>query len=154
MSQLLDLEGEETVLEVGTGSGYQAAVLSTLAGQVHSLERIPELAVEAQQRLRRLGYKNVQIFERDGSGGLPEHAPYDGIIVAAAAPRAPNPLKEQLAMDGRLVIPVGGQGGQTLELWQKTGASKFDKRYVAPVAFVPLLGEYGWEKDERPYWDW
>jgi protein-L-isoaspartate(D-aspartate) O-methyltransferase len=154
MSQLLALQGQERVLEVGTGSGYQAAVLSCLVEQVYSLERIPELAFDAQRRLHRLGYLNVQVFERDGSGGLAEHAPYDGILVTAAAPSVPRPLKDQLAMKGRLIVPVGGQGGQSLELWQKMGDDDFDKRYVAPVAFVPLLGEHGWERDERPYWNW
>lgn len=152
MSQLLALEGHERVLEVGTGSGYQAAVLSCLASQVYSLERIPELASGSKRRLHRLGYRNVQVFERDGSGGLPEHAPYDGIVVTAAAPRVPDPLQQQLALHGRLIVPVGGQGGQSLVLWTKTGPDDFDERYIAPVAFVPLLGEHGWERDESSYW--
>lgn len=154
MSQLLELEGGETVLEIGTGSGYQAAVLSRLAGQVYSLERVAELARTAAQRLKELGCENVTVYERDGSGGLPEHAPYPAIIVAAAAPRVPAPLMEQLEIGGRLVVPVGSQDGQTLELWRREDKADFSQERIAPVAFVPLLGEHGWSSDERPFWAW
>jgi len=154
MSQLLELEGGETVLEIGTGSGYQAAVLSRLAGQVYSLERVAELARTAAQRLKELGCENVTVYERDGSGGLPEHAPYPAIIVAAAAPRVPAPLMEQLEIGGRLVVPVGSQEGQTLELWRREDEADFSQERIAPVAFVPLLGEHGWSSDERPFWAW
>ena len=154
MSQLLELKGEETVLEIGTGSGYQAAVLSRLAGRVFSLERVAELAVTAAQRLKELGCVNVTVYERDGSGGLPEHAPYPAIVVAAAAPRVPAPLMEQLEIGGRLVVPVGSQEGQTLELWRREDETNFNQERIAPVAFVPLLGEHGWTSDERPFWAW
>lgn len=154
MSQLLELEGGETVLEIGTGSGYQAAVLSRLAGRVYSLERVAELARTAAQRLKELGCENVTVYERDGSGGLPEHAPYPAIIVAAAAPRVPAPLMEQLEIGGRLVLPVGSQEGQTLELWRREDEADFSQERIAPVAFVPLLGEHGWSSDERPFWAW
>ncbi|MGH2620919.1 MAG: protein-L-isoaspartate(D-aspartate) O-methyltransferase [Anaerolineales bacterium] len=154
MSQLLELKGGETVLEIGTGSGYQAAVLSRLARQVYSLERVAELARTAAQRLKDLGCENVTVYERDGSGGLLEHAPYPAIIVAAAAPRVPAPLKEQLEIGGRLVVPVGSQDGQTLELWRREGEVDFSQERIAPVAFVPLLGEHGWSSDERPFWAW
>ena len=152
MAQLLELEGEETVLEIGTGSGYQAAVLSMLAAQVFSLERIPELARQAGARLRKLGYDNVEVLERDGSSGLPEHAPYSAIVVTAAAPKPPEPLKEQLALQGRLVVPVGSQEGQTLERWRRGKGGALSKERIAPVAFVPLMGEHGWKTDHRPFW--
>jgi len=149
MSQLLALRGEETVLEVGTGSGYQAAVLAGLAAQVYSLERIPELAAAARRRLQELGIDNVDVRLGDGSAGLPEHAPYGGILVAAAAPRTPKPLMDQLADGGRLVVPVGSIDGQVLERWTRRGEA-FDCDRAAPVCFVPLVGEHGWRADLRP----
>lgn len=149
MTQLLELSGEETVLEVGTGSGYQAAVLARLARRLYTMERIPELAELAAERLGELGAANVEVLARDGSAGLPEHAPYQGVIVTAGAPRVPEPLKEQLADGGRLVLPVGSQEGQLLELWRRKGED-FGREIVAPVAFVPLLGDEGWARDERP----
>jgi len=152
MAQLLELEGEETVLEIGTGSGYQAAVLAMLASRVYSLERIPELARSASVKLRELGYDNVEVLEQDGSNGLPEHAPYLAIVVTAAAPKPPEPLKEQLAAGGRLVVPVGSQEGQTLERWRKGKGGAFSQERIAPVAFVPLRGEHGWKTDHRPFW--
>ena len=152
MAQLLELEGSETVLEIGTGSGYQAAVLSMLAAQVYSLERIPELAEPAKQLLRRMGYDNVEVMERDGSVGLPEYAPYPAIVVTAAAPKPPEPLQEQLAPEGRLVVPVGSQEGQVLERWRKGKGGAMSKERIAPVAFVPLMGEHGWKTDHRPFW--
>lgn len=153
MSQLLELEGIEVVLEVGTGSGYQAAVLSWLASMVYTIERIPELARAARQRLADLGYDNVEVFEQDGSLGLPEHAPYGGIIVTAAAPRPPEPLKSQLTAGGRLVVPVGGPEGQMLEVWRRADDGSYSHRRVAPVAFVPLLGDHGWGTGQRPFWN-
>ena len=153
MTQLLELHGDEAVLEIGTGSGYQAAVLSRLARQIYSLERIPELAEGARQVLQELGINNVEVLQRDGSGGLPEHAPFHAIVVTAAAPQVPSPLKEQLAEGGRLVLPVGSQDGQMLERWMREG-DDFRCQRIAPVAFVPLVGEYGWAIDERPSWAW
>jgi protein-L-isoaspartate(D-aspartate) O-methyltransferase len=149
MSQALDLKGDERVLEVGTGSGYQAAVLAGLAGQVYSLERLPALAERARATLDELGVKNVEILVADGSGGWPEHAPYQGIVVTAAAPKPPQPLLDQLAEAGRLVVPVGGMEGQMLERWTRR-QGEFECERVAPVAFVPLVGEFGWRADLRP----
>ena len=146
MSQLLDLKPEDRALEIGTGSGYQAAVLSHLAGEVYSVERIEKLAEKARRTLESLGINNVHIVVKDGTEGLKEHAPYNGIIVTAAAPKAPEPLKEQLADGGRLVIPVGGRGGQVLERWIRRG-DEFEVDQLSPVAFVPLLGEHGWDEN-------
>jgi len=153
MTELLELQGDETVLEIGTGSGYQAAVLSHLAKRVYTLERIPELANQARDVLSAMGYDNVEVLVGDGSQGLPEHAPYGAIIVTAAAPKVPTPLKKQLADGGRLVLPVGQQMGQVLERWRRQG-DDFKRESVAPVAFVPLVGEHGWSADERPMSWW
>jgi protein-L-isoaspartate(D-aspartate) O-methyltransferase len=153
MTELLCLDGDETVLEVGTGSGYQAAILGRLAKRVYSLERIPELAEHARGILLALKVDNVEVLVADGSQGLPEHAPFGGIMVTAAAPRVPVPLKEQLADGGRLVLPVGEQAGQILECWERQG-DDFRRDRVAPVAFVPLVGEHGWDSDERPFSWW
>jgi protein-L-isoaspartate(D-aspartate) O-methyltransferase len=146
MTELMKLSGNETVLEVGTGSGYQAAILAHLAHKVFSIERIPELAQTARQRLEELGIENVLVVESDGTIGLPEEAPFDGILVTAAGPTVPPPLLEQLAENGRLVIPVGSRTGQMLEVWRRINGEN-QKQAVAPVAFVPLVGEHGW--DER-----
>lgn len=143
MTQLLELEPEERVLEIGTGSGYQAAVLAHVAGEVYSVERIPMLAERAKAILSDLGLDKVQVFQRDGTKGLPENAPYDGIIVTAAAPSVPEPLKEQLADGGRLVLPVGGRGGQVLQRWIRDG-DELEQQRLSPVAFVPLVGDHGW----------
>ncbi len=153
MTQLLELQPADNVLEVGTGSGYQAAVLGRLARQVYTLERIPELAERAQRVLEALGCSNVEVIVGDGSAGCPEHAPYPAIIVTAAAPRVPEPLRQQLADGGRLVLPVGSRDGQMLERWTRHGDDLIRER-VAPVAFVPLIGDHGWGADERSasYW--
>lgn len=145
MTQLLELKGDTKVLEVGTGSGYQAAVLAHLAHEVHTIERHEELALEAVERLAELGLTNVEVHIGDGSQGLVEFAPYDGILVTAAAPSLPQALKEQLKTGGRIVIPVGGRGGQFLECWTRT-ENDYECRNVIPVAFVPLLGRYGWDE--------
>ena len=144
MTHLLELTGDERVLEVGTGSGYQAAILSRLAGEVHTVEIVPELAKQAEKVLCETGCANVHVHLADGSLGWPDAAPYDAILVAAAAPSAPQPLLDQLADGGRMVIPVGGQGYQELEVWRREG-EKFKSRRVVAVAFVPLRGEYGWK---------
>jgi len=143
MTELLCLQGGERLLEVGTGSGYQAAVLGELATEVHTLELYPDLARRAAKLLAELGYTNVHVHAGDGSLGWPESAPYDGILVAAAAPDVPPPLLEQLAEGGRLVLPVGSRGFQKLQVWRRRGA-EFEHTDGLPVAFVPLRGEHGW----------
>jgi protein-L-isoaspartate(D-aspartate) O-methyltransferase len=153
MTSLLELEGEETVLEVGTGSGYQAAILARLAKHVYSVERVERLASEARQSLRRLGLANVDVIVGDGTAGLPEFAPYDGIMVTAAAPRVPPPLENQLAEGGRLVLPVGGRLGQVLELWRCEGDRMVSER-VTPVAFVPLIGKHAWPDEGGSAFNW
>lgn len=148
MTELLKIEGDEVVLEIGTGSGYQAAVLAHIARQVYTMERIAELARRAEATLHRVGLENVEVIVGDGSRGLPEHAPFEAIVVTASVPRVPEPLKAQLADGGRLVLPVGSQFGQVLERWKRKG-DDLSRERVAPVAFVPLLGEHGWASDER-----
>lgn len=146
MSALLRLSGEETVLEVGTGSGYQAAILGYLARQVHTIERHAALAKRARSLLAEIGLTNVLSHTGDGSKGLPKYAPFDAILVTAAAPQVPKPLLEQLAESGRLAIPVGQMEGQTLEVWHRQ-AGRYKREDVLPVAFVPLRGEYGWQNE-------
>jgi protein-L-isoaspartate(D-aspartate) O-methyltransferase len=139
MTDLLELHGGEVVLEVGTGSGYQTAILSGLVKHVYSIEVIPELAKSAAERLERLGYGNVEVRSGDGARGWPEHAPFDGIIVTAAAPKIPPALVDQLAPGRRLVIPVGSERwGQNLKLVEKRAAGEAETRTILPVAFVPL----------------
>jgi protein-L-isoaspartate(D-aspartate) O-methyltransferase len=144
MTDLLQLSASERVLEIGSGSGYQAAVLAGLAAEVHTVEVIPELARGAQEILNGPGYSNVHVHCADGSLGWPEAAPYDGILVAAAAPEVPPPLLEQLAEGGRLVLPVGERGFQQLEVWERKGGQFACEKNIA-VAFVPLRGEHGWK---------
>jgi len=145
MTSHLELAGNEKVLEIGTGSGYQAAILAKLAREVHTVERIPELAESAKKTLKALGIKNVIVHIGDGSLGWPESAPYDRIIVTAAAPAVPEELTAQLKPGGRLIIPVGERWSQMLEEWEQTDAGQ-QKRNVLPVVFVPLLGEKGWRE--------
>ena len=147
MTTLLNPNGLELVLEIGTGSGYQAAVLSLLAREVHTVEFIPSLACSAAETLSNLGYANVTVHQGDGSLGLPELAPYDAILVTASAPQAPPPLLAQLKPRGRMVLPVGGRGAQWLELWQQE-QSTWQPEEVLPVAFVPLRGAHGWPAGE------
>ncbi len=144
MTQILELQGTETVLEVGTGSGYQAAVLAALAKYVFSIEQQASLAKRASSILKSIGITNVEIVIADGSLGLPEKAPFDGIIVTAAAPKAPRPLLEQMADGARMVLPVGRRWEQVLQLWQCIG-NDFIQETIIPVAFVPLRGRYGWD---------
>jgi protein-L-isoaspartate(D-aspartate) O-methyltransferase len=146
MTELLELEGDETVLEVGTGSGYQAALLALLAKRVYTIERHAILAEKAEKVLRRLGLNNVSVHVGDGSLGLPKYSPYQAIVVTAAAPRVPQQFFDQLDEGGRLVIPEGGIGGQILDRWRKSG-SENKQEHIAPVAFVPLRGEHGWKED-------
>lgn len=141
MTNLLQLDEDKRVLEVGTGSGYQAAILAHIAHEVHTIEFLPELAVRAQRLLS--NYPNVICHVGDGSLGWMEAAPYDAIIVTAAAPKTPQPLLNQLNDGGRLVIPVGKRGYQILEVWTRHG-NQFDCDEMIEVAFVPLQGKYGW----------
>jgi protein-L-isoaspartate(D-aspartate) O-methyltransferase len=145
MTQLLELKGSEKVLEVGTGSGYQAAVLSQLAAEVYTIERHADLGRYAARILEDLGYLNVHVKIGDGSRGLVEFAPFDAILVTAAAPQVPRPLLAQLVNGGCLVIPVGARGNQTLERWVRN-ADRYLNDMITAVAFVPLLGEFGWQE--------
>ena len=144
MTDILQLTGEERVLEIGTGSGYQAAILGMLADEIHTVERHPFLADKANQLLKSLGFDNVQVHERDGTRGLPEFGPFQAIMVTAAAPEVPTPLLDQLGDGGRLVMPVGRRGGQVLLLYKRDG-DEFHREDLVPVAFVPLIGEHGWK---------
>jgi protein-L-isoaspartate(D-aspartate) O-methyltransferase len=139
MTEALHLDEDETVLEVGTGSGYQAAVLAEIASRVYSIEIVAPLAEEAGKRLQDVGYTNVQVRAGDGYQGWPEAAPFDAIIVTAAAPRIPEPLKEQLRDGGRLVIPVGDAWQELVVLTRR--GDRFDEKRVLPVRFVPMTGE-------------
>lgn len=143
MTELLAVDGDATVLEIGTGSGYQAAVLAVLVQHVYSIEIIPELAAEAQERLQRLGYMNVTLRMSDGYYGWDEQAPFDAIIVTAAASHIPPPLLRQLKPGGRMVIPVGSAFlTQQLLLVHKDADGQITTRQVLPVAFVPLGGKH------------
>jgi protein-L-isoaspartate(D-aspartate) O-methyltransferase len=144
MIEMLDLDPTHKVLEIGCGSGYQAAVLSELAGQVHTIEVIPALARHAEKTLFELGYTQVHVHVGDGSQGWAEASPYDRIIVAAAAPEVPQALLEQLSENGRLVAPVGGRGVQQLETWQRKRRKYFHQVGLG-VCFVPLRGQFGWK---------
>lgn len=145
MTELLKITSENIVLEVGTGSGYQAAVLARIAQRVFSVESVPELASAARKILDHLQIANVEIHERDGGLGLPEKAPFDAILVAAGSPRTPEPLLNQLTDDGRLIIPVGSRNQQHLQLWTMDKGKPCQSTF-APVRFVPLLGKWGWEE--------
>ncbi|MCH7587566.1 MAG: protein-L-isoaspartate(D-aspartate) O-methyltransferase [Chloroflexi bacterium] len=148
MTQLLELSTQDKVLEIGTGSGYQAAVLASIARQVYSIERFASLAERARRILMQLSLSNIEILEKDGSEGEVKFAPYDAIIVTAAAPKVPQPLIDQLADNGRMVLPVGGRNGQVLERWRRKG-DDFSHERIAPVAFVPLVGDHGWDSEEH-----
>jgi len=143
MTELLGLKGDEVVLEIGTGTGYQSAVLGVLAKQVYTMERIPSLAEAARKRLTEFGFKNIEVVVGDGTEGLPEHAPYEGIMVTAGAPQVPQVLVEQLADGGRLVIPVGTTSMQMLTVVEKRGGEVVTREQGSCV-FVPLVGKYGW----------
>ena len=143
MTEALALDGSERVLEVGTGSGYQAAVLGRLAHEVYTIERVPVLARRARFVLRALGIDNVHVFVGDGSLGLAVHAPYDAIVVTAAAPSVPDELLAQLARGGRLVVPVGGGAVQSLRLIRRDEAGQLSIADRGGVVFVPLVGERG-----------
>lgn len=146
MSELLEVDKKSRVLEIGAGSGYQTAILSQLASQVYAIERIGELAREAQARIRELGIYNATVKAFDGTLGWNAHGPYDGILVAAGGPKIPDPLIAQLAVGGRLVIPIGEtRDSQKLVRVIKTETSHKVEEY-GPCQFVPLIGQHGWEK--------
>ncbi len=145
MTAALRLQGNERVLEIGTGFGYQAAVLACLAREVFTVEFRAELATEAAERLARVGYKNAHVHCGDGTLGLPEFAPYDAILVAAAAPSVPAPLLAQLGEDGRMVVPVGDVENQDLRLIERSHDT-FRTSMLEPCRFVPLLGVHGWKE--------
>ena len=146
MTELLELKGDEKVLEIGTGSGYQGAILSLLASEVFTIERIRPLALKVQELFKKLDFKNIHVIIGDGTLGLPEEAPFDGIIVTAAAPKIPDTYVEQLKINGRLVIPVGSRYSQILYQVRKTPAGVKTSTSTACV-FVPLIGKYGWEEE-------
>lgn len=144
MTELLELKGKEKVLEIGTGSGYQAAILSELAEEVFTIERIPTLADETLRRLESLGFKNIHIVVGDGTKGLGEQAPFDRVIITAAAPAIPDVLVKQVKENGIIVAPVGERHSQFLVRGRvKNGVLIED--YGIPCVFVPLIGEYGWK---------
>jgi protein-L-isoaspartate(D-aspartate) O-methyltransferase len=143
MTEVLRLGGQEKILEIGTGSGYQTAVLSLLAAEIFTVERIARLARQAANTLAYFGAGNVHFRVGDGSLGWPEHAPYDAVLVTCAAPAVPQPLVQQLADGGRMIVPVGPRGYQDLVLVRKQGQDVTQDR-LSPVAFVPLIGEHGW----------
>lgn len=144
MIQALEPEAGDNMLEIGIGSGYAAAILSRLVAGVHGVERLPELAEEAEERFAELGYDNVEIHVGDGTKGWPESAPYDGILVSAAAPEIYEGLIDQLTDDGNLVIPVGRRTVQTLYQVKKDEEGNISKKSLGGVRFVPLIGEEGW----------
>lgn len=148
MTQLLRLRGDEKVLEIGCGSGYQAAILACLAEQVITIERHASLASLASQRLKGLGYSNVSVRVGDGTLGVPEEAPFGALIITAAAPSIPPVLKEQVSDGGRIVVPVGSLGSQVLEVLECRGTDWHRDRSI-PVMFVPLIGKHGWSEGDR-----
>lgn len=146
MAEALELSRQDRILEVGTGSGYAAAVLSRIVERVYTVERLPELAYAARERLERLGYGNVQVLEGDGSLGWPEYAPYDAIVVTAGAPGVPKPLAEQLTVGGRLIIPVGYHPYfQVLVRVRRVDVSEYREESLFEVRFVPLVGAAAWK---------
>jgi protein-L-isoaspartate(D-aspartate) O-methyltransferase len=148
MTEILELTRRDKVLEIGAGTGYQTAVLAALSRSVFAVERLPNLAVEARERLKRLGIYNVSLKTDDGTSGWEAYAPYDAILVAAGGPEIPQPLIEQLRIGGRLVIPIGiDQKSQNLVRAVKTETG-IQTRDLGPCAFVPLIGQHGWQQGQ------
>jgi protein-L-isoaspartate(D-aspartate) O-methyltransferase len=145
MTEMLELKPTDKVLEIGTGSGYQAAILAELAAQVFTIDRVASLLARAERLLQELGYTNIRTRVGDGTKGWPEEMPFDAIIVTAGAPKIPRPLTEQLALGGRLVIPVGDRWSQTLTLVRRTPEG-LKSEYHGGCRFVRLIGEYGWQE--------
>jgi protein-L-isoaspartate(D-aspartate) O-methyltransferase len=146
MTELLELEGKERVLEVGTGSGYQAAILAELAKDVYTIERVEKLAKEAEEKFRALGYNNIHAKAGDGTRGWLEKAPFDRIIITAGTPKVPDPLIAQLAEDGIIVAPVGERFSQQL-IKVKKSERGLSEEYHTMCVFVPLVGKYGWDRE-------
>ena len=145
MTELLELTPNSRILEIGAGSGYQTAVLANLAGKIFAIERIPNLAIQAQERLQKLGFHNVTLRCADGTNGWEIYAPFDGILVAAGSPEMPQPLLKQLKIGGKLVIPIG-HDPKTQNLIRVTrAASGFQTEDFGICSFVPLIGEHGWK---------
>ncbi len=148
MTQALELRGGEKVLEIGTGSGYQAAILSQIASRVYSVERISRLARRARQVLDEIGCTNVNIKLSDGTIGWESEAPFDGIVVTAGSPKVPSHYLEQLTIGGRLIIPVGGRGSQVLKCIVRQSSDEFKEENLLGCRFVPLIGKDGWSEGE------
>jgi protein-L-isoaspartate(D-aspartate) O-methyltransferase len=149
MTEALCLKGGEKVLEIGTGSGYQAAILSQIVSRVYTVERLSGLARRARRILDSVGCRNVNIKLTDGTYGWEEEAPFEGIIVTAGSPEIPHHYLEQLSVGGRLVIPVGSRGSQILKRVVRTGLDKFSEEDLLDCRFVPLVGKYGWHPEEN-----
>lgn len=148
MTELLNPTKTDRILEIGTGSGYQAAILSQMVAQVYSIDRHPDLVHQAKTVFAQLNIENAQLLTGDGSLGLPEFAPFDGILITAAAPEIPDHLLEQLCVGGKLVAPVGERYHQVLESWIKVSDGSYEKDQGIPVSFVPLLGKFGWHETD------
>jgi protein-L-isoaspartate(D-aspartate) O-methyltransferase len=147
MTELLELNNQSKILEIGAGSGYQSAILSLLAQKIYAVERVPQLAQEAQERLKNLNVNNVSIVCADGTNGLEKHQPFDGILVAAGSPSLPEPLLKQLKNGGKLVIPIG-ENQKSQKLIRVTRTIKgFETEDFGDCSFVPLIGEYGWKSN-------
>jgi protein-L-isoaspartate(D-aspartate) O-methyltransferase len=150
MAEGLLLSADDRVLEIGAGSGYAAAILARISREVYTVERHAQLATQAARNLREEGFDNVIVAHGDGTLGWPEHAPYDAIVVAAGGPDVPQPLLDQLAIGGRLVMPVGEESHQQLIRVIRTGAADFRREDLGEVRFVPLIGAQGWTSTEGP----
>lgn len=146
MTELLNLQGEEKILEIGTGSGYQAAILGRLAKKVYTIERVDTLAERASALFKNLDYSNVEVLVGDGTLGYEKEAPFDGIIITAGCPEIPRPLIDQLSDGGRLVLPLGDRFHQTLTIVTKQGVEIFTEESIGCV-FVPLVGKHGWSEN-------
>lgn len=153
MTQLANPQADHTVLEIGTGSGYQAAILGHLVKKVFSIEQHLFLIQKADLVIQQLNYCNIDIIYGDGSQGLPDEAPFDSIIITAAAPELPPNLISQLKVGGRIIAPVGDRGQQILSRWTLLEDSRLEKEDITPVAFVPLRGKHGWMNDVWPQTD-
>ncbi|MBM4139911.1 MAG: protein-L-isoaspartate(D-aspartate) O-methyltransferase [Nitrospira sp.] len=147
MTELLELKGNEKVLEIGTGSGYQAAILAELSKEVYTIERVDVLAQNAEERFLSLGYTNIHVKVGDGTLGWPEEAPFDRIMITAATPKIPDVLMEQLSEEGIIIAPVGDRFSQQLLKCTKS-SGKYSDEYHTPCIFVPLIGKYGWQQED------